>query len=170
MGMRRVIPVCVHTSPVLQTSSKVLPSPPQTRPKGSSLSCAQPHAPAHSGASPLSRRASWMSLGMMVTRLAWMAQRLASSKIPTRYASVASWNAEMASGRKRRSFSSDTCWAISRSCCGGLGGRASGLVDGWVEKAEQRSMEKGGAAQLIISGTRNPAESTDARTSRMKGA
>ena len=34
--------------------------------------------------SPLMRRASWMSLGMMVTRLAWMAQRLVSSKSPTR--------------------------------------------------------------------------------------
>ena len=30
--------------------------------------------------SPRMRRASWMSLGMMVTRLAWMAQRLVSSK------------------------------------------------------------------------------------------
>ena len=29
------------------------------------------------------RRASWMSLGMMVTRLAWMAQRLVSSKRPS---------------------------------------------------------------------------------------
>ena len=29
-----------------------------------------------------------MSLGMMVTRLAWMAQRLVSSKRPTRYASA----------------------------------------------------------------------------------
>ena len=34
--------------------------------------------------SPRMRRASWMSLGMMVTRLAWMAQRLVSSKRPTR--------------------------------------------------------------------------------------
>ena len=34
--------------------------------------------------SPLIRLASWMSLGMMVTRLAWMAQRLVSSKSPTR--------------------------------------------------------------------------------------
>ena len=32
----------------------------------------------------LMRRASWMSLGMMVTRLAWMAARLVSSKRPTR--------------------------------------------------------------------------------------
>ena len=30
------------------------------------------------------RRASWMSFGMMVTRLAWIAQRLVSSKRPTR--------------------------------------------------------------------------------------
>ena len=29
-----------------------------------------------------------MSLGMMVTHLAWMAQRLVSSKTPTRYASA----------------------------------------------------------------------------------
>jgi len=34
--------------------------------------------------SPRMRRASWMSLGMMVTRLAWMAHRLVSSKRPTR--------------------------------------------------------------------------------------
>ncbi|RXH99147.1 hypothetical protein DVH24_011472 [Malus domestica] len=34
--------------------------------------------------SPLMRLASWISLGMMVTLLAWMAQRLVSSKSPTR--------------------------------------------------------------------------------------
>ena len=34
--------------------------------------------------SPRMRRASWMSLGMMVTRLAWMAQRLVSSNSDTR--------------------------------------------------------------------------------------
>ena len=34
--------------------------------------------------SPRMRRASWMSLGMMVTRLAWIAHRLVSSKRPTR--------------------------------------------------------------------------------------
>ena len=34
--------------------------------------------------SPRMRRASWMSLGMIVTRLAWMAHRLVSSKRPTR--------------------------------------------------------------------------------------
>mmetsp|Transcript_72099 Transcript_72099/g.145912 ORF Transcript_72099/g.145912 Transcript_72099/m.145912 type:complete len:168 (-) Transcript_72099:424-927(-) len=34
--------------------------------------------------SPRMRLASWMSLGMMVTRLAWMAHRLVSSNRPTR--------------------------------------------------------------------------------------
>ena len=40
--------------------------------------------------SPRILLASWMSLGIMVTLLAWMAQRLVSSKSPTRYASLAS--------------------------------------------------------------------------------
>lgn len=43
--------------------------------------------------SPRSRMASWISLVIMVTRLAWMAQRFMSSKTPTRYASEASWRA-----------------------------------------------------------------------------
>jgi hypothetical protein len=43
--------------------------------------CAGQHAYARS---PRMRRASWMSLGMMVTRLAWMAHRLVSSNRPTR--------------------------------------------------------------------------------------
>ena len=34
--------------------------------------------------SPRMRRANWMSLGMMVTRLAWMAQRFVSSNKPTK--------------------------------------------------------------------------------------
>lgn len=33
-----------------------------------------------------------MSLGMMVTRLAWMAHKFVSSNSPTKYASLASWN------------------------------------------------------------------------------
>ena len=40
-------------------------------------------APAYAR-SPRMRLASWMSLGMMVTRLAWMAARLVSSNRPTR--------------------------------------------------------------------------------------
>ena len=34
--------------------------------------------------SPRMRRASWMSLGMMVSRLAWIAHRLVSSKRETK--------------------------------------------------------------------------------------
>ncbi len=39
------------------------------------------------------RRVSWMSLGMMVTLLAWMAHKFESSKSPTGYASEASCDA-----------------------------------------------------------------------------
>merc|ERR1712080_328985 len=46
--------------------------------------------------SPRILLASWMSLGMMVTRLAWIAHKLVSSNSPTRYASLASWRAPMA--------------------------------------------------------------------------
>jgi hypothetical protein len=37
------------------------------------------------------RRANWMSFGIIVTRLAWMAHKLVSSNRPTKYASAASW-------------------------------------------------------------------------------
>ena len=43
------------------------------------------------------------SLGWMVTRLAWIAARLVSSKSETRYASDASWSAITAEDWKRRS-------------------------------------------------------------------
>ena len=43
--------------------------------------------------SPRILLASWMSLGMMVTHLAWIAQRLVSSNNPTKYASEASCSA-----------------------------------------------------------------------------
>ena len=46
--------------------------------------------------SPRIRRASCMSLGVMVTRLAWIAARLVSSNRPTRYASLALWSARIA--------------------------------------------------------------------------
>ena len=48
------------------------------------LSLRLPPAPHAYARSPRMRRASWMSLGMMVTRLAWMAHRLVSSNRPTR--------------------------------------------------------------------------------------
>ncbi|OQU87918.1 hypothetical protein SORBI_3003G367401 [Sorghum bicolor] len=62
------------------------------------------------------RRASWMSLGMMVTRLAWMAQRLVSSKSPTSAATAELWKRRRWNGSLRIS-SSVLFWylRISRS-------------------------------------------------------
>ena len=53
--------------------------------------------------SPRSLRANARSFGWMVTRFAWMAARLVSSKRETRYASAASWRAITADDWKRRS-------------------------------------------------------------------
>ena len=62
-------------------------------------------------------------LGWMVTRLAWIAARLVSSKSETRYASAASWSAMTADDWKRRSVLK-SC-AISRTrrwkLCAGAG-------------------------------------------------
>merc|ERR1719341_912143 len=63
--------------------------------------------------SPRILLASWISLGMMVTLFAWMAQRLVSSKRPTRYASLASWRAITAELWNLRSVLKS--WAISRT-------------------------------------------------------
>ena len=59
------------------------------------------------------RRASWISFGIIVTRLAWIAHRFVSSKRPTRYDSEASCSARMAVDWKRRSVLK-SC-AISRT-------------------------------------------------------
>ena len=48
------------------------------------------------------RRASWISFGIIVTRLAWIAHRLVSSKRPTRSASLASCKAPTAALWKGR--------------------------------------------------------------------
>ena len=61
--------------------------------------------------SPRIRLASRMFFGMMVTRLAWMAHRLASSNSLTRYASTASWRHSIAADWNRRSVLKS--WAIS---------------------------------------------------------
>ena len=79
--------------------------------------------------SPRIRRASWMSLGMIVTRLAWIAQRLVSSKSETRYDSEASWSARMAVPWKRRSDLKS--WAISRTRRWNGSLRMSRSVDFW---------------------------------------
>ena len=61
--------------------------------------------------SPRIRLASRRSFGMMVTRLAWMAHKLASSNSLTRYASAASWRHSIAADWNRRSVLKS--WAIS---------------------------------------------------------
>ena len=61
--------------------------------------------------SPQILLANWMSLGKMVTHLAWMAQRLVSLNSPMRYASAASWSANSAEDWNR--ISCTTSMAIS---------------------------------------------------------
>ena len=61
--------------------------------------------------SPRIRLASSISFGMMVTLLAWMAHRLASSNSLTRYASATSWRHSIAADWNRRSVLKS--WAIS---------------------------------------------------------
>ena len=57
--------------------------------------------------------ASWMSLGKMVTRLAWMAQRLVSSNNPTRYASAASKSANSAEDWNRISCATSIATSLT---------------------------------------------------------
>ena len=52
-------------------------------------------------------------MGWMVTRLAWIAAKLVSSKRETRYASAASWRAMTAEDWKRRSVYDDEQERIS---------------------------------------------------------
>lgn len=56
---------------------------PQIHARNRSLLCRQVRPRGAYALSPRMRRASWMSLGMMVTRFAWMAHRLVSSNSPT---------------------------------------------------------------------------------------
>ena len=70
-----------------------------------------------------------MSLGMIVTRLAWMAHKLVSSKSPTRYASAASCSARMACDWKRRSVLKSCAISRTRRWNGSL--RMSSSVDFW---------------------------------------
>ena len=65
----------------------------------------------HYARSPRIRLASRMSFGMMVTRLAWMAHRLASSNNLTMYSSVASWRHSITADWNHRSVLKS--WAIS---------------------------------------------------------
>ena len=62
------------------------------------------------------RWTSWMSLGIIVTCLAWIAQRLVSSRSPTKYASAASSRVNMACALKCMSYF-PTSRAISQTSC-----------------------------------------------------
>jgi len=79
--------------------------------------------------SPRMRRASWTSFGMMVTRLAWMAHKLVSSKRPTRYASDASWSARTAEDWNRKSVLKSCAISRTRRWNGSL--RIKSSVDFW---------------------------------------
>ena len=86
------------------------PTPPEAVPGSRS-----PEPPLAQLRSPRMRRASCMSRGMMVTRLAWIAHRLVSSNRPTRYASAASWRARTAEdcgAARSHTFASvnQRCW------------------------------------------------------------
>jgi hypothetical protein len=82
-----------------------------------------------------------MSRGMIVTRLAWMAHRLVSSKRPTRYASAASCRARTAEPWKRRSVLNS--WAISRTKRWNGSFRMRSSVDFWYRLISRRATVPG---------------------------
>ena len=82
-----------------------------------------------------------MSLGMIVTRFAWIAHKLVSSKRPTRYASDASWRAPMAALWKRRSVLK-SC-AISRTSRWNGSFLISSSVDFWYLRISRRATVPG---------------------------
>merc|ERR1711930_39937 len=82
-----------------------------------------------------------MSLGMMVTLLAWMAQRLVSSNSPTRQASLASCRAITAELWKRRSVLKSWAISLTRRWNGSL--RISSSVDFWYLLISRRATVPG---------------------------
>jgi hypothetical protein len=87
------------------------------------------------------RRASWISLGIIVTLLAWMAAKLVSSNRPTRYASAASWRASTALDWNLRSVLKS--WAISRTSLWKGSLRMSSSVDFWYFLISRRATVPG---------------------------
>ena len=87
------------------------------------------------------RRANWMSFGMMVTRLAWMAHKLVSSKRPTKYASEASCKAKIAVDWKRKSVLKS--WAISRTKRWNGSLRIKSSVDFWYLRISRKATVPG---------------------------
>merc|ERR550519_3196712 len=91
--------------------------------------------------SPRIRRANWMSLGMIVTRLAWMAHRFVSSNRPTRYASLASWRAPIAALWNLRSVLKSWAISLTRRWKGSFLMRSS--VDFWYLLISRRATVPG---------------------------
>ncbi len=91
--------------------------------------------------SPRIRRANWISLGMIVTRLAWIAHRLVSSNSPTKYASDASCNAKTAELWNRRSVLKS--WAISLTNLWKGSLRIKSSVDFWYLRISRRATVPG---------------------------
>ena len=92
--------------------------------------------------SPRIHCASWMSLGMMVTLLACTAQRLASSRGPTRYASEASCNAIIAP-LWNLMFTLPRSWASSLTSLWNGSFLMSNSVDFWYHLISHRATVPG---------------------------
>merc|ERR1712151_1484693 len=78
---------------------------------------------------------------MMVTRLAWMAHKLVSSKRPTRYASDASWSARTAEDWNRKSVLKSCAISRTRRWNGSL--RIKSSVDFWYLRISRRATVPG---------------------------
>jgi len=115
------------------------------------------------------RRASWMSFGMMVTRLAWMAHKLVSSKRPTRYASDASWSASTAVDWKRKSVLKSCAISRTRRWNGSL--RIKSSVDFWyLLRSDRRVTDVPEVSQRSLSSVvLNLAPSLFTQTTRIRG-
>ena len=82
-----------------------------------------------------------MSFGMMVTRLAWIAHKLVSSKRPTKYASDASCNARIAEPWNLKSVLK-SC-AISRTNLWNGSLRINKSVDFWYLRISRKATVPG---------------------------
>jgi len=102
--------------------------------------------------SPRILLANWISFGMIVTRLAWIAHKLVSSNKPVKYASDASCNAKTACDWNRKSVLKSWAISLTKRWNGNL--RIKSSVDFWYflffflvrtrwEEDGQRKKEKG---------------------------
>jgi len=91
--------------------------------------------------SPRIRRASCMSFGIIVTRLAWIAHKLVSSNSPTRYASEASCKAKTAELWNLRSVLKS--WAISLTSLWKGSFLINNSVDFWYLRISRRATVPG---------------------------